>query len=78
MTYMKVLQEAYSIHDTLFPSRHTAEQYEDGKDTVKKVYVGVDKGSSISRRGVSSCNYNGWIFHSKTEALIEINHYNES
>lgn len=64
------------IHDTLFVDKERAKRFEDGKDKVKLVYVGVDNDDFIE----TSCPanyYDGWIFDDENEAKREVEIYNQ-
>lgn len=75
----KQLKIALMIHDTIFPieSIDIAKQYEDGKDVVKVVYVGINENETIDANGENANNYNGWIFDDAIDAINEINEYNK-
>lgn len=66
------------IHDTLFLHEQSAIDTEDGKDTVREVYVGVDNELTTIELvdGESSEYYGSWIFQDKATAYSEVNDYN--
>ncbi|WP_042476473.1 hypothetical protein [Bacillus ndiopicus] len=73
----KYVQQMWMIHDTLFINKEDALNIEDGKETVKKVYVGVDAGIDLDLQQESSDFFGRWIFQTESEAQQEVNEFNQ-
>lgn len=75
----KNLQKMYRIFDVLFFDRETAEAVEDGKETVKEVYVGIsDDGIELNRDGISADYFGSWVYSSKKQAEEAIEEFNNA
>lgn len=74
----KRVVEMWLIHDVLFTKKKSAVAVEDGKDTAKRVYVGVDVNLTDLEDGESSNYYGSWIFDKKAEADSEVKEYNDN
>jgi len=72
----KYVQEMWLIHDVLFVNKEQAEELEDGKDTVKHVFVGIDENISFDLNGESAEFFGSWIFRDKKEAQKDVDEYN--
>lgn len=86
VTIKKKVVKMFRIHDTLFMSPEKAQVAEDGKETIKQVYVGVDE--DVEPMLHQPCGIHGdiffshdyfgsWVFSSREEAEEQVNQYNE-
>lgn len=67
------------IHDTLFhySDEERAKRLEDGKDSTRLVYVGVDTEYFIGTWQPSE-RFDAWIFKSEAEAIKEVEEFNKN
>lgn len=74
---IKYLRKMWMIFDVLFFDKEQAEAVEDGKEVVKKVYVGLDNdGIELPRDGFSADYVGSWVYtneHQAEEAVKEFN-----
>lgn len=77
MLVKKRVAPMWLIHDTLFhySDYERAKRLEDGKDTVKQVWVGVDVDYFIGTWQKAD-DFKGWIFDSEEEAIKEVEEWN--
>lgn len=74
----KYVKRMYRIHEVLFSDKERAEEVEDGKETVREVFVGIDEGLELNPNGDSTSVFDdSWIFKEKSEAQSEVDEYNE-
>lgn len=72
----KKMLEMWRIHDVLFMNYKDAEKTEDGKEVVKKVYVGVDEDFEFDPLGESMESFGSWVYSDKEEAQEQIEEHN--
>ncbi|QKE76210.1 hypothetical protein HPK19_25715 (plasmid) [Arthrobacter citreus] len=73
----KYVQKMWLIHDVLFMNKEQAEEVEDGKDTVREVFVGIDEGEFFDKNGESAEFFGSWIYRDEKEAQKEVDEYNQ-
>lgn len=71
----KEVREMWLIYGNLFEDKSMAKKLEDGKETVKKVYVAVDKGTGKVNKG-NELNYKHWVYDTKKNADEDVADYN--
>ncbi|RDV33829.1 hypothetical protein [Lysinibacillus capsici] len=74
----KYVQRMWRIYDVLFIDKEKAEQVEDGRETVKEVFVGLDEGIDYDLTQVSSDFFGSWIFKTEIEAQAEVDEFNHN
>lgn len=74
----KHVRKMYRIHDVLFLDKEKAESIEDGKETVRVVFVGIDEDMELNPDGDSTTAFgDSWIFKDESVAQSEVDEYNE-
>lgn len=72
----KYVQKMWLIHDVLFLDKNEAADIEDGKETVREVFVGIDEKVAFNPNGESAEFFGSWIFRDENEARKEVYEYN--
>lgn len=73
----KRVEEMWRIHDVLFFDKEKAEQLEDGKETISRVFVGVDEHLSNKEiDGLYIGFFGSWVFSNKQMLLKEVQEFN--
>ena len=73
----KVVQQMWMIHDTLFLEKEKALLFDDGKETMKEVFVGVDEGESLNPNGEMTGKFASWIYSNEEVAQSEVDEFNK-
>lgn len=68
----------WMIYDTLFLNKEDALKVEDGRESVKEVFVGLDEAMDYDLTQVSSDFFGSWIFKTEEEAHAEVDEFNHN